>query len=197
MVAVFDSLCSSLSDAVTTESVRRSRSGVLLELHAQAAVDVERRDRCCDELVADAGARRDEVVDVLELVFEELQLAERVDALGQRPLVAPLELQPIDRQGAVVGAAQVEALELPDTACLRIVRRLERDVEVGRRGVAAVERKPESGAAGPWRGRRRGCGGRRRLRVGADGADEDGNRQHHGDTLNHVRMRPRKCTKRA
>src|SRR5207249_2255262 len=83
---------------------------------------------------------REEVIDLLELVFEELKLTERIDALGERPLVATLEKQAIDRDLAVVVAAQIQFLELPDTACLRIVRGFEGEVEVGGRGVAAVER---------------------------------------------------------
>lgn len=41
---------------------------VLFHLEAQATIDVERGPRCRDQFVAEAGARGDQVVDVLELV---------------------------------------------------------------------------------------------------------------------------------
>ena len=53
-------------------------AGILLDLHAEPAVDVERRGRRGDELIADTRARRHQVVDVLELIPQVLEVAEHI-----------------------------------------------------------------------------------------------------------------------
>ena len=96
-------------------------TGVLLPHHADAAVDVQLGGRGIEQLVSQATRRRDQVVDLLELVFQILILAEDVQARREAVLIANIEAEAVRGEITLGPAAKKQPVRLDDVPLLRIV----------------------------------------------------------------------------
>ena len=101
---VFELLTSDKGHAGADVGVR-----ILLPHDAEAGIGRKLRDRCIDDLVADAGGWRDQIIDQFECIAQVIELAEGIGSRREGVLIAKRKRQAVGHQRVVLFATEVAA----------------------------------------------------------------------------------------